>query len=370
MDWRTFTRVATVVLIGSVLLSALLLWITAPDAAHARAAAVSVAGVQDTPTVDATITVLQKEQLAQQVEQLKEQNFWSAWTNLATPLSILVGLLTVLGGVWRYLRDQRAERERQHEGERQQLADRQAERDKQAEERFQKVVEGLGNANEASQVGAAILLRTFLRKNGGYEQFYSQVFDLAIAHLRLRNVDAKTPEPLTSLSQALVTVLKESYPLARDWLDQHPRYFDAARIQLDHAYLSGADLRRIWIPKAYLRKATLRSTDLSRANLNGVDFYGANLCSANLNGADLYGASLAEADLNAADLSNVDVTTVKDWTNARLHNVRGLAKAQLELCKAKGAITDAPDAATVENAHNADQDLATPVVVSNAPPSL
>ncbi len=345
MNWRTFTHISALVLVSCVQLGALLLWITAPVAAHARTAAVSAAGAQDTPTVDATVTALQKEQLAQQVEQLKEQNFWAAWTNLATPLSILVGLLTVLGGVWRYLRDQRAEREKQHEVERQRLADRQAEREKQAEERFQKVVEGLGNASEASQVGAAILLRTFLRKNEGYEQFYSQAFDLAVAHLRLRNVDATTPEPLTSLSQALVTVLKESYPLARDWLGQHPRYFDAARIQLDHAYLSGADLRRIWIPKAHLRKATLRSTDLSRANLNGVDLYGANLCGANLNGADLYGASLAEADLNAADLSNVNVTTVKIWTNARLHNVKGLTKAQLELCKAKGAITDAPDAA-------------------------
>ncbi|GCF08639.1 pentapeptide repeat-containing protein [Dictyobacter arantiisoli] len=288
--------------------------------------------------MDATVTALQKEQLAQQVEQLKNQNSWSAWTNLATPLSILIGLSTVLGGVWRYLRDQQAEREKRYEAERQQRVDQQAEREKQVEERFQKVVEGLGSTSEASQVGAAILLRTFVREGKGYEQFYSQAFDLAVAHLRLRTINPKVPEPLTSLSQALVTVLKESYPLARDWLKEHPRYLDAARIQLDHAYLSSADLQRFWIPKASLRKATLRSTNLRKANLNGVNFSGANLCGANLAGADLYGANLCEADLNGADLTNVDLSTVKVWTNARLYNVKGVTQAQLEACKEKGAI--------------------------------
>jgi uncharacterized protein YjbI with pentapeptide repeats len=338
MDWRTAIRIVSLFLIGSIFLGFLFSRQSPLAIAHEHITATNIIIAQDTPTADATVTALQKEQLAEQVEQIKDQNSWSTWTNLATPLSILVGLLTVLGGVWRYLRDQRAEREKQHEVERQQLADRQAEREKQAEERFQKVVEGLGNSSEASQVGAAIMLRTFLRTGKGYEQFYSQAFDLAVAHLRLRNVDPKEPEPPTSLSQALVTVLKEAYPLARDWLQQHPRYLDAARIQLDQAYLTSADLQRLWIAKASLRKATLRSTNLSNANLNGVDFYKANLCGANLSGANLYGANLCEADLNGADLTNVDITTVKTWTNARLHDVKGLTDKQLAECKAKGAI--------------------------------
>jgi uncharacterized protein YjbI with pentapeptide repeats len=298
-----------------------------------------------------TVTALQKEQLVQQIEQLKEQNSWSAWTNLATPLSILVGLLTVLGGVWRYLRDQRSERAKQREVEKQQLADRQVEREKQAEERFQKVVEGLGSANEASQVGAAIMLRTFLSEGKDYEQFYSQAFDLAVAHLRLRNIDPQAPDALTSLSQALVTVLKESYPLARDRLKQHPRYLDASHIQLDRAYLSSADLRSVWIPKSSLRKATLRSADLSRANMNGVDLDRANLCGANLTGVNLYGASLRGADLNSANLTDVDLTTVKDWTDAKLHYVKGLTQAQLEACHARGAIIDPSRASHDEIPH-------------------
>src|SRR5438876_5616739 len=50
--------------------------------------------VQATPTEDPTVTALNKEKLAQEVEQLHNQNFWSAWTNLATPVSILA----VFGG--------------------------------------------------------------------------------------------------------------------------------------------------------------------------------------------------------------------------------------------------------------------------------
>src|SRR5205823_860630 len=126
------------------------------------------------------------------VEQLHNQNFWSAWTNLATPISILA----VFGGsiftLIRYLTDRRDARDKE-------FKDREDERAKRAEERFQKVVEGLGSDKEGAKVGAAIMLRTFLQK--GYEQFYEQVFDLAVAHLRLRQANPK--ESPDSLNQAL-----------------------------------------------------------------------------------------------------------------------------------------------------------------------
>ena len=102
-------------------------------------------------------------------------------------------------------------------------------------------------------MGAAITLRTFLQP--GYEQFYRQAFDLAVAHLRLRKAEASAPEPpsspdhvliipkgsfrqeqqppppttsipLNSLSQALITVFKESFPLARNELKKTNAQFD------------------------------------------------------------------------------------------------------------------------------------------------
>jgi hypothetical protein len=79
-----------------------------------------------------------------------------------------------------------AEREKRDEEQKRWLEDRQAEREKRTEERFQSVVEGLGSTIQATQVGAAITLRTFLRP--GYEEFYSQVFDLAVANIRTKTL--------------------------------------------------------------------------------------------------------------------------------------------------------------------------------------
>jgi uncharacterized protein YjbI with pentapeptide repeats len=241
--------------------------------------------VQDTPTVDATVTDLQKTQLAEQVDQLRDENdrsIWSwVWNNASAFLSTLA--LAAAGGftVFRYYGDRKSERKKQQESELQQLDERKIEREKQAEARFQKVVEGLGGKSEATQVGSAILLRTFVRKDEGNERFYTQAFDLAVAHLRLRHIEPGIPEPLTPLDRALLIAFKESYPLARDWLKQDSEALDATKVQLDNVYLAGADLNNIWMPEAYLRTANLSKANLSEANLSRANLRGANLSEGN-----------------------------------------------------------------------------------------
>ena len=195
--------------------------------------------VQTTPTEDLTVTVLNKEKLAQEVVQLHNQNFWSAWTNLATPISILA----IFGGsiftLIRYLTDRRDATDKE-------FKDREDERAKRGEERFQKVVEGLGSDKESAKLGAAIMLRTFLQP--GYEQFYQQAFDLVVANLRLPHADQNQAE--SSFNQALITAFKKAFPLARDELLKHsstfdPQSLDASSVRLDRAYLVGADLEQM-----------------------------------------------------------------------------------------------------------------------------
>ncbi|MFL5627124.1 MAG: hypothetical protein ACJ788_16210, partial [Ktedonobacteraceae bacterium] len=170
---------------------------------------------QSTPTEDATVTALNKERLAQEVQQLKNQNepdpFGWLRTNAALLLSTLIVVIGALFGFWQWSVGRRDEQEKRRH-------DQESEQKKRAEERFQSVVEGLGSEREEARVGAAITLRTFLLP--GYEQFYRQVFDLAVAHLRLPRTsnlleDQNVPLPLTSLSQALIAVFKEAFPLAR-----------------------------------------------------------------------------------------------------------------------------------------------------------
>jgi uncharacterized protein YjbI with pentapeptide repeats len=268
--------------------------------------------VQTTPTEDPTVTALNKEKLEQEVEQLQNQNFWSTWTSLATPLSILAVLAGGLFGLIRY------------------FADRQNEREKRDEDRFQKVVEGLGSAEDGMRVGAAVMLCTFLRPD--YKRFYRQAFDLIVANLRRGDADQTILRELDSLNQVLITAFKEAFPFIRDRLDQEDAFFDsqsldASHVRLNCAYLVAADLKKIWMPNTFLRKADLREADLREAILRGADLREADLSKANLSGADLSKADLRGADLSKTDLSEADLSKA-DLREANLHET-DLSKTDL-----------------------------------------
>ena len=371
-----------IALAGTLLLLSLVVWlpVSAVDA-HEEASGFVGPGavtVQATPTEDATVTLLNKEKLAQEVKQLKNQNEPTFFDWLRGNASILLSTLLVVGGgvfgLVRYLAERRDAQKRL-------LEDRQAEREKRAEERFQAVVEGLGSEREEAKVGAAITLRTFLRP--GYEQFYTQVFDLAIAHLRLSRTshpsedpdgishspeDPNTPLPLTTLRQALIAVFKEAFPLARDSnssseegavqsldapgvrLDPagypvYPAYvpmqsLDASGVRLDNAYLVGADLERVYMREGGLRKVNLRDAKLGEAYLQWADLSGAylrrvDLRGAKLMGTDLRGSSPWDADLRGADCHEADFSgATLDLTDLR---GAGLWQAKLRRADLRGA---------------------------------
>jgi uncharacterized protein YjbI with pentapeptide repeats len=354
---------AGIAIAGLLLLMVLMIRLPVSAAStHERASRLAGPGTvtaQATPTEDATLTALNKEKLTQEVDQ--QQHTWENWfwNNAATLISSLALAIAGIFGFVRYFNDHRdarekqdeeakrladdrkAERERRDEEQQRWLKNQEIEREKQSEERFQSVVEGLGSTSIATQVGAAIMLRTFLRP--GYEQFYNQAFDLAVAYLRLRKIGPE-PEPPDSLDQALIMVFRESFHLARDLSKQSSRSPDALGIRLDSAYLARSDLRRARMPESYLRKANLieavlRTANLRDANLSGANLSGADLSEANLGGADLSGANLSGADLSEANLGGADLKGA-NLKNAKLHNVRRLTKLQLEVCKAGGAIID------------------------------
>jgi Pentapeptide repeats (8 copies) len=310
--------------------------------AHERAPGLATrVTVQTTPTEDATVTELNKEKLAQEVQQLKNQNEPDPIGWLRTNVSILLStLVVVIGGLF---------------GLGRWLGDRRNEREKRVEELFQAAVTGLGDEKEGAKIGAAILLRTFLHP--GYERYYTQVFDLAVAHLRLPRTpkppeDLDPPQQLTPLSRALIVVFKEAFPCARSqnkgWsqslkrTDIQTRFkltgiqsLDASGIQLDYANLAEADLSQVWMCQASLRK-----TDLTGANLSGAYLWKTNLSGAYLWKTNLSGANLLEANLCKADLSETDLEDALSLKDTDSRGVKGLTKEQLVTCKAKGAIID------------------------------
>ncbi len=303
----------------------------------------SVPIAQSTPTEDATVTALNKGKLIQQVQQhtqqvTDQQHTWDSWlwSSVATLLSTLVLAIAGFFTLFRYFIDQCNERGKQRE-EREKLVEvRQAELVKRAEERFESAVTGLGDEKEGAQVGAAILLRTFLRP--GYEQFYTQTFDLIVANLRCRGTakiiqprswdvsqNADTALSLTTFDQALIVVFKEAFSRARDQEKRKSSSLDATSVQLDHAYLVKADLKHLWGPKASLQKANLTGANFTGANLTGANLTGANLTGANLTLANLSGINLSGTNLTGADLTGADLTGANlTGANLTLANLSGI----------------------------------------------
>jgi hypothetical protein len=265
---------AGIAIAGMLLLLVLMTWIPfLAVGAHGKlqpgpAFAVGTGTAQATSTVDLTVTALAKDQLQQQDEKLQRENsgLWPFWATISDSIGGSIGGLgtaclaiaayvTARYGLrqWHVNRqDEQKKREEKQERWRKEREEKQRKRD---EERFQIVVERLSREREEARVGGAIVLRTFLQE--GYEQFYSQAFDLAVAHLCL----SKASDPLKDpdvLSQALIGVFKEAFPLARDeWIKKQKgepfpprsrswsrsRSLDASRIQLDKAFLWNADLK-------------------------------------------------------------------------------------------------------------------------------
>src|SRR6266487_682770 len=338
MRWlKRDTRKAGIAITGMLLLLVLMIWVPESAAgAYERVsgpAGPSTITVQATQTVDATVTALNKEEVAQQQHTWENWLWGNAATILSSFLSTLVIVIGVLFGFWQWRLSRRDAQDKE-------LKDRQSERERRAEERFQSAVTGLGDEKEGARIGAAILLRTFLRP--GYEQFYVQTFDLAVANLRLSRTptppgDPKTLQLLTTLRQALIVVFKEAFPLARDIGSDNKKAkeaiqsLDATDIQLDNAYLVEADLKQVWMPHALLRKIDLSWANLSKANLSWTDISKANLSKANLDGAYLIEANLSKANLSGADLIEANLIEADlIWAN-----LKGVNLSRADLSGAK-----------------------------------
>ena len=263
------------------------------------------ANVQATPTVDSTVTALEKEKLNQEVNGLKTDNFWFwvVWTKLSPSITVLVAIGAGFVSFYRWRQDRRDEqKKREHELE--------VEQEKREDEHFQSlssVVAGLGEENLSKRTAAAIMLQmVFLRP--GYKEFYRQVFNVAVANLRLRNVNPSSSQPLNSLDQVLISVFRESFPLVRDELKAKghpfdPQSLEATGIKLDDAYLARVDLADAWLQKASLRHAYLREALLKGVNLAEANLEGADLLKTNLEGADLREADLTRANLEGANFT-------------------------------------------------------------------
>ena len=140
-----------------------------------------------------------------------------------------------------------------------------------------------------------------------------------------------------------------------DLTDAHLVHANLTRTNLTNANLSRANLSLANLFGAHLGGARLNDADapdtyLARVCLNGAYLSGANLCRAHLDGADLSGAHLDDADLSGADLFGADLSGAllvranlfgATLTDANLTNVvlRDTVFAAVNLTATKGLDT-------------------------------
>ncbi len=271
---------AGIAIAGVLILLLLIVWVPV-SVAGAHEIVSGLAGpvtitVQATPTEDATVAALNKEKLALQVKQLQNQNSWLVNSSTAL-IAAFAAIVVSLFGIYQWAVNRRDER-------RKEIVAQDKDLKAQAEERFKAAVTALGDEKEGTQVGGAILLRSFLNKDDEeiYGRYYTQIFDLAVAYLRLSNtsqlsedpdglppppVDPIAPLPLTPLRQALIVVFQEAFPLSRNRLGQiksalEARSLDASYIRLDGAYLARVDLQYVWMRDASFIGANLHGPHL------------------------------------------------------------------------------------------------------------
>jgi uncharacterized protein YjbI with pentapeptide repeats len=364
--WKAGIAAAGVLLL---VLLALMVWVpvsTAGASEGASGPATPGTGTVQATTTDPTIAAKTADEQLRKLQRDNERSFnaW-VWNSSAAIISSLFSTLIIVVGALI--------------GFRQWQGSQSAEREKRAQELFQSAVTGLGSEKEDAKTSGVANLRAFLRP--GYEQYYTQIFDLAVANLRLPRTpnlpedpdgiphspeDPNAPLSPTPLRQALINVFKEAFPLAREeWKKTNaqfdPRSLDATNVRLDYAFLWKADLKQVWMPEASLQKtdlsevnlrkarlwnaklheAKLCRADLRHADLGGADLSNTDLSVAKLNSADLRGAHLEVADLSSANLSSADLSSAhlnKATLNSavlRRANLRGADFSQAKLCGAK-----------------------------------
>jgi uncharacterized protein YjbI with pentapeptide repeats len=112
------------------------------------------------------------------------------------------------------------------------------------------------------------------------------------------------------------------------YLDQEQEETVGEQAQLQHARLSGLDLRGVELPYANLCGVLCQDQDLSGANLSGALLTDADFSGSNFEGADLAGADFSRSDLVCCNLRDANLEGA-DFENADLMGA-DLRGAQME----------------------------------------
>ncbi len=182
-------------------------------------------------------------------------------------------------------------------------------------ERYHKGAEMLGSELLSVRLGGIYALQRLAEDHPG--QYHIQIMRLLCAFVRHPTTDASAQAKSSPgrkyprLREDVQAVMKAIGGRSQAGFD-YEKTKGSFRLDLQNAYLLGANLYGANLSGANLHGVNLEAADLLAANLSGVDLtlanlHRVNLNSANLNGANLGGANLSRVLAQHADLSSVDL---------------------------------------------------------------
>ena len=247
---------------------------------------------------------LRQEAIAGRIKNEEQSVFLST---LVTNVSALIGILVAFTGAWIGLA--------------QFLDVRRKESSERAALEFNKLWEGISQADESARAASIAGLQVFLGPD--YRQFHGRTASALAVCARLQStgqgvgIVAWTLGPVL---QQLVRVCPQEFCKV-SWRGSKLRGVD-----FSGADLSGVDFRDASLVECNFENSTLRAARFDAAVLTGAKFAGANLQGACLTYADMAYASVREADLSGAMLNNIKLLNL-DMRGADLRSAKVSAHA-------------------------------------------
>ena len=179
-------------------------------------------------------------------------------------------------------------------------------------ERYQTGSEMLGSELLSVRLGGIYALQRLAEEYP--DQYHTQIMRLFCAFVRHPTTDASAQAKSSPgrkyprLREDVQAVMKAIGGRSQAGLD-YEKTKEGFRLDLQDAYLLGADLHGADLSGANLRGVNLEGSNLLEANLSDVDLIGvnlhrANLISANRSGSKFYSANLSHVVAQHTDLSN------------------------------------------------------------------
>ncbi len=199
---------------------------------------------------DLETELLREQVISAKLENIKSNSFWGLNSSIATFISSIIALVTILYTIWQY------------------LLQRKSESLIRVEENFQSVISDLGSEKDLTRSNSIVSIVNFMKPK--YHEFHEQIYNILLANLYHKN---KPP-----IDRLLVKSFEKILKICIFSKRKYDISFDFSKTKMDNINLAGLNLSKASLYNTSLKNANLRGIDLYKVEGYRVDFSGAKFC--------------------------------------------------------------------------------------------